>query len=229
MAAVEHGDRQKIHDSQIGAEHRQKHQQRRKALFRRLSGDFRNGHWPAEQFWRDLCLAQALQKAVARGVAESSIAYTSGTPPALGDDGKFQINRDKVAFGRELSIDEVDLETGFLMLASAVPAAQPAQPSGEPPLIDDVVQPPKPGSGVAPRVGPAPQVRREVNISFSATRDQLFKAFPALANLAEKSDGGRITVRVTGQSADGYDPSWLRNALEEPLDEADIEVEHKVS
>lgn len=170
--------------------------------------------------------AEALQKAVARGVAESSIAYTSGAPPVLGDDGKFQINRDKIVFGRALSIDEVDLETGFLMLASAVPAAQPVQASGEPPLIDDVVQPPKPGPGVAPPVGPAPQVRREVNISFSATRDQLFKAFPALANLAEKSDEGRITVRVTGQSADGYDPSWLRNALEEPLDEADIEVEH---
>ena len=72
---------------------------------------------------------------------------------------------------------------------------------------------------------PTPQVRREVEIVFSATRDQIFKAFPAIANLAEKSDGGRVTIRVHGASENGFDPSWLRNAVEEPLDEGDIEFE----
>lgn len=169
--------------------------------------------------------AQAIQKAVVRGVAESTIAYVSGAPPALGDDGKFQVNRDKVTFGREIAIDEIDLETGFVMLASSVPAAQPVQPSpgGEPggPVQPE---PPEKAPSPGPPPGPGPQVRREVNISFGATRDQLYKAFPALANLAEKSDGGQVTVRVSGQSEEGYDPSWLRNAFEEPLEEADIEV-----
>lgn len=58
---------------------------------------------------------------------------------------------------------------------------------------------------------------------FRATRDQLFKAFPAIANLADKSDDGKVTVHVEGTSQEGYDPSWFRNAVEEPLDEADIE------
>ncbi|MGQ9663661.1 MAG: hypothetical protein ACUVWX_15225 [Kiritimatiellia bacterium] len=30
-------------------------------------------------------------------------------------------------------------------------------------------------------------------------------------------------IRIEGSSATGFDPSWLRNAVYEPLDEADIE------
>ena len=60
---------------------------------------------------------------------------------------------------------------------------------------------------------------------FEATRDQIFKAFPAIANLADKSDEGKVSIQVTGKTEKGYDPSWLRNAVEEPLDEADIDLE----
>jgi hypothetical protein len=56
-----------------------------------------------------------------------------------------------------------------------------------------------------------------------ASRDAVFKAFPAIANLADKSDGGEIKITVEGQCAAGYDPNWLRNAVQEPLDEADID------
>jgi hypothetical protein len=56
-----------------------------------------------------------------------------------------------------------------------------------------------------------------------ATRDQVFKAFPATANLAEKADGGKVKINVEAAAADGFDPSWLRNAVYEPLDEANID------
>ena len=57
----------------------------------------------------------------------------------------------------------------------------------------------------------------------AATREQVFKSFQAVANLADKSDGGKITIQIDGANASGYDPSWLRNAVEEPLDEANID------
>ena len=63
------------------------------------------------------------------------------------------------------------------------------------------------------------------NVKFRATRDQVFNAFQAIANLADKSDDGKVTIRIEGASAEGYDPSWLRNAVEEPLSEADVEME----
>ncbi|RMF20106.1 MAG: hypothetical protein D6760_12325 [Deltaproteobacteria bacterium] len=62
-----------------------------------------------------------------------------------------------------------------------------------------------------------------MRLVFQATRDQIFKAFPAIANLADKSDDDKVTVRVEGTSQEGYDPLWFRNAVEEPLDEAGIE------
>jgi hypothetical protein len=62
-----------------------------------------------------------------------------------------------------------------------------------------------------------------VRISFAATRDQVFKSFGAIANLADKSDGGTVSIRVEGLAEGGFDPNWLRNAVREPLDEANID------
>jgi hypothetical protein len=41
--------------------------------------------------------------------------------------------------------------------------------------------------------------------------------------LADVSDGKKVTIQIEGTAEEGYDPSWLRNAVEEPLDEADVE------
>ena len=85
-----------------------------------------------------------------------------------------------------------------------------------PPGVAGGAPTPTPGTPVAGR-------QRSVRLKFKATRDQIFKAFLAIANLAEKSDEGKVHVSVEGTSSAGFDPSWLRNAVEEPLDEADIE------
>jgi hypothetical protein len=66
-------------------------------------------------------------------------------------------------------------------------------------------------------------MRKAIRLAFRATRDQVFRAFPAIANLADRSDGGKVTIHVEATSETGYDPSWFRNAVEEPLDEADVD------
>jgi len=48
-----------------------------------------------------------------------------------------------------------------------------------------------------------------------------------VASLADKSDGGKVTIEIGGTSEQGYDPSWFRNAIEEPLDEADVEIDER--
>jgi len=69
--------------------------------------------------------------------------------------------------------------------------------------------------------GPAlPQTR--VRLAFRLNRQQLYQSFQALGNLTEKA--GTLDVTVQGESADGFDPVWLRNAVLEPLEEADIRV-----
>jgi hypothetical protein len=172
--------------------------------------------------------AEVLRRAIVGGVAEGLFAYTTGAP-SLGADGNYEVNLGKVSQCRQMSEDEVDLDSGFLMLPAAVPS--PEQPPPLQPPVDDSqptdttpasVTYSTPATAASPQVAEKPTGRSGVRIRFTATRDQVFKSFPAIANLADKSDGGSITVQIEGTSAQGYDPTWLRNAVEEPLEEAEI-------
>jgi hypothetical protein len=59
-----------------------------------------------------------------------------------------------------------------------------------------------------------------VELSFSADKDQIFKAWQAIANLAEYA--GRISVSVRAESEEGFDRGKLQNGVIEPLREADL-------
>jgi hypothetical protein len=180
-----------------------------------------------ESFFRDmvpprLASAYAIRKAIARGVAEGVFGYTSGTTPALGPDGKYQASVDKVIIGKPVAEDEIDFETGFLMVPTAVPQQAPVGPSDLEtggPATTEVETDTTSTTGT----GPAPS-KNQITLVFEATRDQVFKAFRAIANLADKSDEQHVRIKVVGTSAAGFDPAWLRNAVEEPLDEADIDL-----
>lgn len=192
-----------------------------------------------ESFFRDIApprleSASVLRKGIARGVAEDVFAYASGGSPILGPDGKYQVNRDRVIIGRTIADDEIDFDSGFLMMPAAVPDAPVAQPAGTAPIETGSV--PRPsvhedpagigeGTGTEPVTTGTDAARRKKRVAFvfEATRAQVYKAFLAIANLADQSDGGRVRIRIEGSSAVGFDPSWLRNAVDEPLYEADIE------
>jgi hypothetical protein len=62
-----------------------------------------------------------------------------------------------------------------------------------------------------------------LRLSMSMSRQQLFAAWNAFKNLADSV--GNIRVTLKAHKSDGFDPTWLRNTLYEPLDEADIEVD----
>jgi len=192
-----------------------------------------------ESFFRDIApprleSASVLRKGIARGVAEGVFAYASGGSPILGPDGKYQVNRDRVIIGRTIADDEIDFDSGFLMMPAAVPDAPVAQPAGTAPIETGSVPQPSAhedpagigeGTGTEPVTTGTDAARRKKRVAFvfEATRAQVYKAFLAIANLADQSDGGRVRIRIEGSSAVGFDPSWLRNAVDEPLYEADIE------
>ncbi len=171
--------------------------------------------------------SDAVRKAIARGVQEGVFGYTSGAVPALGDDGKYQIARDKIIFGRPIPDDEVDLDSGFLVMPMAFPPApEPAGVSTGGEILEGGV--PYSGGAVetAETTGekeggiPTIQSRKDVTLVIKGSRDQLYKAWPAIANLADKA--GKASIQVSATSEEGFDPSWLRNAVYEPLEEADV-------
>jgi len=160
-----------------------------------------------------------LCKAIARGVEEGVFGYYSGTVPTSGLDNRYQVNPDKVIISRSLSEDEVDMESGFLMVPEAIQAVLAETPVGSAP-----VQPTTPETtGPIQPTFPLPTGPKKiplVHFAFEASREQLFKIWNAIANLADKA--GKVRVEVDARSDEGFDPTWLRNAVQEPLEEADV-------
>ncbi len=157
-----------------------------------------------------------IRAGIARGVAEGLFGYTSGPVPTLGPDGRYQVVSEKVVLSRQVSDEEIDFDSGFLMTPSSIPQAV-APPPGLPGPGPFPPPPPPPPSG------PLTDRTRQVTYQFAANRDQLFRTFPALANLADQANGGKISIQVEATSETGFERSWLRNAVEEPLDEADVD------
>jgi hypothetical protein len=168
--------------------------------------------------------SDALRKAIARGVQEGVFGYTSGTLPTLCADGKYQVARDKVVFQRAIADDEIDFESGFLIMPSAIPPPPEPVGAGTGGQVRDgdgpPYQPPTGGGPTPPTSTPPQTTRKEVTIRITGSRDQLFKAWPAIANLADKA--GKASIQVNAASEQGFDQSWLRNAVYEPLEEADV-------
>ena len=178
--------------------------------------------------------ADVVRTAIARGVETGLFACTTGRP-ALGDDGRYRIDRGRIAFERTVAEDEIDLDSGFLIAPAALPApaaaGTPAPGDGD----DDVRYPtpgggsdryPAPGGGagvvrdtenVTAGTEPAATGSRDLTISFSADRNELFNAWNALANLADAA--GKISVNVQATSDTGFDRAKLENGVLEPLRE----------
>ena len=165
---------------------------------------------------------EVVQKAIARGVQEGVFGYFTGSAPALDAAGKYQVARNKVRFDGHLSEDEVDLESGFVMLPQAIPAeaAPPASPGpvppGPTPPIDEHTPPPGPAPGPTPPTA----TEKVVQVSFTANRDELYSAWNAIANLADMA--GKVEVSIRAESETGFDKSKLQNGVLEPLREADL-------
>jgi hypothetical protein len=184
-------------------------------------------------------------KAVARGVQEGHFGYVSGPKPALGADGKFEVAVNKVQFKTAVAEDEIDLESGFLMLPTAIPRPEVkvCPRCGKDPCECPSVCPrcgqfpcacpapcPKCGKtpcvcpSVCPRCGRWPcacaQLDKAVELTFDADRNQLFTAWNAMANLADLA--GKVKVTIRAESEKGFDKSKLQNGVLEPLREADL-------
>jgi hypothetical protein len=180
-----------------------------------------------------LVSSAVVKKAIAKGIADSFFGYYSGSAPALGADGKYQVPLSRVRFNMIVGEDEIDLESGFLMMPGAVPVAAPPPPTGGPESVTvtaggpgggpPLILTPTPG-GPTGGAGPTPSggapAQTTVDLNFSADRNQLFSAWNAIANLADRA--GKVTVTVHADSAEGFDKGKLQNGVLEPLKAANL-------
>jgi hypothetical protein len=182
-----------------------------------------------------LITSGVVRKAVARGIEEGHFGYASRPKPGLSAAGKFEVAANKIRFKVTVAEDEIDLDSGFLMLPQSIP--QPETPAGPGPVA---VQPGggadistggaagagtiTPGGGGTPAGPNDTQVKEQpdttVELSFSADRNGLFTAWNAIANLADMA--GKVALTIRADAENGFDKAKLQNGVLEPLREANL-------
>ena len=167
---------------------------------------------------------EVVRTAIARGVQTGLFGYATGRPN-LGDDGRYQLDWSRIAFERNVADDEIDLDSGFLILPKALPE-KPVEPTSTDSGGDLEKHGPTPKGGASeareiPRtVDVSPTVdedEREIALSFTADRDALFNAWKAFANLADLA--GDVSISARAKPKSGFDKSKLENGVLEPLRE----------
>ena len=130
----------------------------------------------------------------------------------------------RVAFERSVADDEIDLDSGFLIVPKALPT-KPVEPTSSPTRGDQVTD--DTGATGASEAGettsagnvspPVVEDECEVAFSFTAGRNDLYAAWSALANLADVA--GKVSISARAKPKSGFDKSKLENGVMEPLRE----------
>ncbi len=164
-----------------------------------------------------------LRRAIVKGISDCVFGYANVPTPVTGSDGKFQVALSKVRFDTLVPDDEIDFDTGFLMLPQAIPqpeaVAEPPGPQFGGAVSTTTLPPPVAPSAVGQPAGTQIE-QTQLELSFTADRNQLFKVWNAVANLAEMA--GKVSVTLRAESSKGFDKSKLQNGVIEPLREADL-------
>lgn len=163
-----------------------------------------------------------VRKAIVLGVQKGLFGYSVGRP-SLGDNGRYQLDRNRIAFERSVAEDEIDLDSGFLIMPEALPEKTvelPSEPDGDSEETGDIDK----TRGESGRVGddtdpqsPTLKEKQEVTLSFVANRNDLFEAWNALANLADIA--GEVSISAKAGLKSDFDKSNLENGVLEPLRE----------
>jgi hypothetical protein len=171
---------------------------------------------------------RAIRDAIARGVVEH-FGYVSA---AHLEDGAVVASRPElVRFGTTLPADEVDLGPGCFLLSARL-ASHLIAPDGTEEAGQGLPST-QPAAETEQRrsaeTGGAPVGATQYRLRFRADAAQLFRALPALQNLAERSAIFAATVEVEAEGKEAFDRAWLRNAVEEHLDEAGLDTDISLS
>jgi hypothetical protein len=175
-----------------------------------------------------------LRRAIAQGMRDGVFGYVGRAGQVevdrLREDGEYTVSPRLARIGVDLPEDEIDLGAAVIVLPGVIESeAPPSEPTppGAPARPEPIIPGVTPPGPTPPDVGPIPPepgvTQTSVRLRMRITRQQLYASFNAIGNLAEAA--GAIRVTVEADKLDGFDPVWLRNAVLEPLDEADVEVE----
>ena len=153
-----------------------------------------------------------IKKAISKGVKDSLFGITNKDKVQVVKD-KPVVAKEQVIIGKEILIEEIDLPSAYIVSSKIIPTEEKPE----------VPQTPEEETE-KPEVHKAGKIT-QIMYSLKVNRQQLFKCFNALGNLAEKT--GELSLKIETQTKEGIDASWLKNAVEEPIEEAGVEIKRE--
>jgi len=171
-----------------------------------------------------------LRDAVARGTIDH-FGYVAG---AHVEGSSLIVPRPElIRFGAATPPDEVDLGLGcFLMSAKLATEKRGSAADGASTTESAPTTARSASEGAAPSETVTPSsdmdAKTHYQVRFNADAAQLFRALPALQNLADRADMLSALIEIHADAHEPFDRGWLRNAVTEHLDEAGIDAESRL-
>ena len=151
-----------------------------------------------------------IKKAIAKCIEDGQLGITPKDKVQI-VKGKPRVLKEHVKIQKEIPLEEIDLSSCYVVSPAVVGGVK----EQEAPQIQEEIQKP-----LIPEEGKIKYIKYTLK---KVTRNQLYRCFDALGNLAERC--GSILIRVEAGSEEGIDRTWLKNAVEEPIEELGIEIE----
>lgn len=168
-----------------------------------------------------------LRRAIVAGVKNGTFGFVGRADRVerdrLREGSGYFVGRNQVIINKDLRDDEIDLSTGFIVVPNGIEAEAGPEPATPTPAATPATSESGTTITYQPTAPTYAARSTQVRLKLVVNRQQVYASFNAFANLADKA--GTIEVIVNAQSLGGFDPIWLRNAVLEPLEEADVKIE----
>jgi len=156
-----------------------------------------------------------IKNVIAKCVEDGSLGITTRDKvQVIGDE--IITPPEQTIIGKKISSEEIDTSDGYILNPKKIQVEEKPEP-----LVDASKEPEE--SPTVPKSTVSDKYKYIKYNLKKVSRQQLYKCFNALANLAEKC--GSISIKIEAQSEEGIDINYLKNAVEEPLEEIEIEIE----
>jgi hypothetical protein len=169
----------------------------------------------------------AIRNAIAAGTRDT-FGYVASA--SIGDEGiPIPSRPELVRIDRSTPVDEIDLGADCFIVTPDMARGFLPEPVGADtdrgvPRPNVVGAPSGDSAAVTVVTEDEDGVVQSYRLSVELDAAQLFRILPALQNLADRSASVRIHLEIEAAARDGFERSWLRNAVEEHLDEAGVDL-----
>ncbi|WP_448588114.1 ATP-binding protein [Thermocrinis sp.] len=161
-----------------------------------------------------------IKKVISKCVKDARLGLTTKDKVQI-KEGKPLFPKEHIIIEKDIPTEEIDLSLGYIVSSKVMQTADKVMQTAEMHQVIPHNEEEKPKEDKISQV----KVKHIKYNLKKVNRKQLYKCFDALGNLAEKC--GSILIQIEAQSEEGIDKNWLKNTVEEPIEEAGIEIERE--